>query len=125
MQKQAIQRYEQSIEKVKENEETIRRLDSSLEQTKKDKKQLENELFKAQKELLEKQNAQIVAGQKEQNIRIQVLKESGIYALFQEAAFNPKIKIGITRHIPTRFYLLKVHLPEYLLHTDSSQSPLE
>ena len=95
LQKQAIQRYEQSIEKVKENEETIRRLDSSLEQTKKDKKQLENELFKAQKELLEKQNAQIVAGQKEQNIRIQVLKESGIYALFQEAAFNPKIKIGI------------------------------
>lgn len=94
LQKQAIQKYEQSIEKVKENEETIRRLDICLEQTQKDKKQLENELLKAQKELLEKQNAHIVAGKKEQDIRIQVLKESDIYVLFQEAAFNPKIKIG-------------------------------
>jgi hypothetical protein len=94
LQKQAIQKYEQSIEKVKENEETIRRLDICLEQTQKDKKQLENELLKAQKELLEKQNAHIVAGKKEQDIRIQVLKESYIYVLFQEAAFNPKIKIG-------------------------------
>lgn len=95
LQKQAIQKYEQSIEKVKENEETIRKLDSCLEQTEKDKKRLENELLKAQKELLEKQNAQIVANQKEQNIRIQVLKESDIYVLFQEASFNPKIKIGM------------------------------
>ena len=55
---------------------------------------MENELLKAQKELLEKQNAHIVAGNKEQDIRIQVLKESEIYVLFQEAAFNPKIKIG-------------------------------
>ena len=94
LKKQAIQKYEQSIEKVKENEETIRRLDICLEQTQKDKKQLENELLKAQKELLEKQNAHIVAGKKEQDIRIQVLKESDIYVLFQEAAFNPKIKIG-------------------------------
>ena len=94
LKKQAIQKYEQSIEKVKENEETIRRLDICLEQTQKDKKQLENELLKAQKELLEKQNALIVAGKKEQDIRIQVLKESDIYVLFQEAAFNPKIKIG-------------------------------
>ena len=94
LQKQAIQKYEQSIEKVKENEETIRILDICLEQTQKDKKQLENELLKAQKELLEKQNAHIVAGKKEQDIRIQVLKESDIYVLFQEAAFNPKIKIG-------------------------------
>ena len=93
--KQAIQKYEQSIEKVKENEETIRRLDICLEQTEKDKKRLENELFKAQKELLEKQNAQIVAEHKEQNIRVQILKESDIYALFQEAAFNPKIKISM------------------------------
>ena len=95
LQKQAIQKYEQSIEKVKENEETIRQLDSCLEKTEKDKKRLENELLKAQKELLEKQNAQIVANQKEQNIRIQVLKESDIYVLFQEASFNPKIKIGM------------------------------
>ena len=93
--KQAIQKYEQSIEKVKENEETIRRLDICLEQTEKDKKRLENELFKVQKELLEKQNAQIVAEHKEQNIRVQILKESDIYALFQEAAFNPKIKISM------------------------------
>ena len=92
---QAIQKYEQSIEKVKENEETIRRLDICLEQTEKDKKRLENELFKAQKELLEKQNAQIAAEHKEQNIRVQILKESDIYALFQEAAFNPKIKISM------------------------------
>jgi len=95
LQKQAIQKYEQSIEKVKENEEKIRKLNICLKQTQKDKKQLENELLKAQKELLEKQNAQIVAGQKEQDLRIQVLKESDIYTLFQEAAFNPKIKIGI------------------------------
>lgn len=95
LQKQAIQKYEQSIEKIKENEETIRKLDSCLKQTEKDKKQLENELLKAQKELLEKQNTQIVANQKEQNIRIQVLKESDIYVLFQEASFNPKIKIGM------------------------------
>ena len=95
LQKQAIQKYEQSIEKVKENEKNIRKLDVCLKQAQKDKKQLENELLKAQKELLEKQNAQIVAGQKEQDLRIQVLKESDIYALFQEAAFNPKIKIGI------------------------------
>lgn len=95
LQKQAIQKYEQSIEKVKENEETIRRLDCCLEQTKKDKIQLENELFKAQKELLEKQNAQIIAEHKEKNIRIQILKESDIYVLFHEASFNPKIKIGM------------------------------
>ena len=94
LKKQAIQKYEQSIEKVKENEETIRKLDICLEKSRKDKKQLENELLKAQKELLEKQNAHIVAGKKEQDIRIQVLKESDIYVLFQEAAFNPKIKIG-------------------------------
>ena len=94
LQKQAIQKYEQSIEKVKENEEKIRKLNICLKQTQKDKKQLENELLKAQKELLEKQNAHIVAGKKEQDIRIQVLKESDIYVLFQEAAFNPKIKIG-------------------------------
>ena len=52
-------------------------------------------MFKAQKELLEKQNAQIAAEHKEQNIRVQILKESDIYALFQEAAFNPKIKISM------------------------------
>ena len=92
--KQAEYNYENSLKKAKENQERAKELASKLEENKNKYSQLEQELSIAKKDLLEKQNALILASNKEKKLSEQVFMESDIFSLFHKAAFNSSIKLS-------------------------------
>ena len=92
--KQAEGNYKSSLKKAKENQEKAKELASILEENKNKYSKLEQELSIAKKDLLEKQNALILAFNKEKELSKQVFMESDIYSLFHKAAFSSKIKLS-------------------------------
>lgn len=92
--KQAEYNYENSLKKAKENQERAKELASKLEGNKNKYSQLEQELSIAKKDLLEKQNALILASNKEKKLSEQVFMESDIFSMFHKAAFNSSIKLS-------------------------------
>ena len=92
--KQAEYNYENSLKKAKENQKKSEELISLLEENKNKYSQLEQELSIAKKDLLEKQNALILASNKEKELSEQVFMESDIYSLFHQAAYKSSIKLS-------------------------------
>lgn len=92
--KQAENNYENSLKKAEENEQKAKELTSMLEENKNKYSQLEKELSIAKKDLLEKQNALILASNKEKELSVQVFMESDIYSIFHKAAYTSNIKLS-------------------------------
>ena len=92
--KQAEYNYENSLKKAKKNQDKAKELASMLEENKNKYSLLEQELSIAKKDLLEKQNAFILASDKEKKLSEQVFMESDIYSLFHKAAFKSSIKLS-------------------------------
>lgn len=92
--KQAKYNYENSLKRAKENQKKSEKLITLLEENKKQYSQLEQELSIAKKDLLEKQNALILASNKEKELLAQVFMESDIYSLFHQAAYKSSINLS-------------------------------
>ena len=92
--KQAKDNYTNSLKQTEDNLKKINILNTLLKENENKSKQLKQELTLAQKELLEKHNALIIASNKEKELSKQVFMESDIYSLFHKAAFTPGLHLS-------------------------------
>ena len=91
---QTEEKYNNSLKKIEENQLEIDKLNDLLNQNENKSNHLKQELAIAKKELLEEQNALILASDKERKLSKQVFMESDIFSLFHKVAYTPGLHLS-------------------------------
>lgn len=85
--------HEQSPDAIENNKQEIEELDAKLKEKQEKGLALESQLLEIQKERLSIKNQDILHSQMEQNLRMEILRNSSIYKRFHWAAEDSNIRI--------------------------------
>jgi len=89
------ERHSRSAIAIEENKQEIMKLDEELIEKKTEERILESKLLEVQKNRLNLKNQDIEESQKEQDLRMKILKQSSVYKRFHWAAAEDSIKITV------------------------------
>ena len=110
---QTEEKYNNSLKKIEENQLEIDKLNDLLNQNENKSNHLKQELAIAKKELLEEQNALILASDKERKLSKQVFMESDIFSLFHKVAYTPGLHLS-TKEWSSLYHHFQMAYPDFL-----------
>lgn len=110
---QTEEKYNNSLKKIKENQLEIDKLNDLLNQNENKSNHLKQELAIAKKELLEEQNALILASDKERKLSKQVFMESDIFSLFHKVAYTPGLHLS-AKEWSSLYHHFQMAYPDFL-----------
>ena len=110
---QTEEKYNNSLKKIEENQLEIDKLNDLLNQSENKSNHLKQELAIAKKELLEEQNALILASDKERKLSKQVFMESDIFSLFHKVAYTPGLHLS-AKEWSSLYHHFQMAYPDFL-----------
>ena len=110
---QTEEKYNNSLKKIEENQLEIDKLKDLLNQNENKSNHLKQELAIAKKELLEEQNALILASDKERKLSKQVFMESDIFSLFHKVAYTPGLHLS-AKEWSSLYHHFQMAYPDFL-----------
>lgn len=110
---QTEEKYNNSLKKIEENQLEIDKLNDLLNQNEDKSNHLKQELAIAKKELLEEQNALILASDKERKLSKQVFMESDIFSLFHKVAYTPGLHLS-AKEWSSLYHHFQMAYPDFL-----------